>query len=289
MKDPYNFLHKIIMKENLRKYVYVLNRKTAGIIAQNPYPNKIWFYWSEGLENAPKIVHICLKSIKQYIPDMDIVFLDKNNVKKYINLPEHVLKKYKKGIICEAHFSDIVRVNLLNEYGGLWIDSTVYLTGKIPQDIINADFFAPALCDINPKRSTEFKYKDFLLPGVFCNHFMYAAEPHNYVMECMAAFLSEYWKDRDWSDYFMFYEFTAVAMEEDQKFFDIIINMLQNNYYPETPFLKLDSNLNAKYNKELWEQIKEFPIHKICKATSWKKRIPMKGSFAEKLFSGDLN
>lgn len=289
MKNPYNFLHKIIMKENLRKYTYVLNRQSTQRILSNPYPNKVWFYWSEGLEKAPKIVHICLKSIKQHIPNMDIILLDKNNVKKYIKLPRHVVKKHNEGIICEAHFSDIVRVNLLNEYGGLWLDSTVFLTGAIPRDIFEAEFFAPFLCDINPKKLADFEFKNLLLPGIFCNHFMYVSQPHNYVIECMVAFLNEYWKDRNWSDYFLFYEFTAVAMEEDQRFFEIIMTMLHEHYYTEKPFLNLNSNLDITYKPEAWKKIKAFPIHKICAATSWSKRKTIKGSFAEKLLNGELN
>ena len=289
MKNPCSFLHKVIMKENLRKYTYVLNRKTIATLSQNPYPNKIWFYWSDGVENAPKIVHICLKSIKKYIPNMDVVLLDKHSIKKYIKLPKHVMEKYKNGVICEAHFSDIVRVNLLKEYGGLWLDSTIFLTGAIPQDIFEAEFFAPSLCDINPKKSTEFKYKSLLLPGVFCNYFMYVSKPHNYVMECMVAFLNEYWKERNWADYFLFYEFTAVAMEEDNKFFDCIMNVIRNHYYPEPLFLQLNTNLDIQYTQEAWGQIKEFPIHKICQATSWRKRKVMFGSFAEKLINEELD
>ncbi len=289
MKNPYNFLHKVIMKENLRKYTYVLNRIKTQKVSPNPYPHKIWFYWSESLENAPKIVRICLKSIKKHIPGMDVITLDKNSVKKYIKLPKHILKKYEDGTICEAHFSDIVRVNLLNEYGGLWLDSTVFLTGAIPEDIFSADFFAPSLCDINPKKLPDFQYKNLLLPGIFCNYFMYVANPHNYVMECMVAFLNEYWKDRTWSDYFLFYEFTAVAMEEDPQFFDIIMNMIRNHYYPETAFLNLDTKLNEQYLPTTWKQLKKFPVHKICGATYWKKRKIIKGSFAEKLVNEKLN
>ena len=288
MKNPCSFLHKVIMKENLRKYTYVLNRKIVRNVSQNPYPNKIWFYWSDGVKDAPKIVHICLKSIKKYIPNMEIVLVDKNNVKKYVKLPKHILQKYEKKIICEAHFSDIVRVNLLNKYGGLWLDSTIFLTGALPRDIFKAEFFAPSLCDINPKKSPGFKYRSLLLPGVFCNYLMYASKPHNYVVECMVAFLNEYWKDRNWADYFLFYEFTAVAIEEDKKFFDVIVSMLRNHYYPEQLFLNLNTNLDAPYNQEIWNQIKEFPIHKICQAASWHKRKIVEGTFAEKLSNEEL-
>ena len=288
MKNPYNFLHKVIMKENLRKYTYVLNRHVSIAVSKNPYPNKVWFYWNDGVENAPEIVKICLKSIRKHIKNMEIIQLDSRNISNYIKLPKYIIDKYKAGIICEAHFSDIVRVNLLNEYGGLWMDSTVFLTGAIPDDMLQSEFFAPILCDINPKKSEKFVIKDLLLPGIFCNHFMFSAKPHNYVTECMVAFLNEYWKDRNWADYFFFYQFTAIALEEDNKFFDIFLNLIRKNYYTERPFLELDTNLNKKYSKQLWEQIRQFPIHKICGASIWRTRKIMPDTFAEKLMREEL-
>ena len=118
---------------------------------------------------------------------------------------------------------------------------------------------------------------------------MYVANPHNYVMECMVAFLNEYWKDRNWSDYFLFYEFTAIAMEEDRQFFDTIMHMLRNHYYPEKAFLNLDAKLNEQYDPKIWKQLKKFPVHKICGATYWEKRKIISGSFAEKLVNEKLN
>ncbi len=39
-------------------------------------------------------------------------------------------------------FSDIVRADLLANFGGIWIDATVFLTGPLEKYIIDADLFA---------------------------------------------------------------------------------------------------------------------------------------------------
>ena len=283
-KNRYNFLHKVLSKEPLRKYTYVLNKPEFKGEVSNPYPNKSWFYWSEGIDKAPDITPVCLKSIKKYIPNMEVICLDKHNIKKYIKLPEHILEKHKRGIISETHFSDIVRVYLLKEYGGLWIDCTTYLSGTLPKDIFEADFFAPSFLDIEPDK---FNFNDTVTCGVFCNCFMYAKKPHNYIVERMADFLTEYWKDKNWCDYFVFYEFATVAMEEDEKFFNKIMYMLKNHCYPESLFLGLSNIIHRRYNKNTWKKLKNFPIHKISLAVNGRKKYKA-GSYFDKLAKGEL-
>ena len=41
---------------------------------------------------------------------------------------EEIVEKWKRGIIGPAHFSDLIRLELLVRYGGYWIDATVYCT-----------------------------------------------------------------------------------------------------------------------------------------------------------------
>ena len=41
-----------------------------------------------------------------------------------------------------AGYSDLMRFALLEHYGGIWIDSTVYLTGQIPDAVSESKFFA---------------------------------------------------------------------------------------------------------------------------------------------------
>lgn len=42
----------------------------------------------------------------------------------------------------DAALSDLIRFSLLEHFGGTWIDATVLLTGKIPEYILESDFFA---------------------------------------------------------------------------------------------------------------------------------------------------
>ena len=44
-------------------------------------------------------------------------------------MPEYIVKKWEKGRIPAALFSDLLRLELLIKYGGTWIDSTVLCTG----------------------------------------------------------------------------------------------------------------------------------------------------------------
>ena len=101
----------------------------------------IWICWLQGLENAPEIVKRCVASVKQYMPKYEIRILTNENIYDYVSLPEHIVKKYKKGIIKFAHFSDILRTALLIQYGGIWIDSTVLFTGSIPSRVLDLSLF----------------------------------------------------------------------------------------------------------------------------------------------------
>lgn len=103
--------------------------------------NKVWVLWLQGESNAPQIVKNCISSIKNNMPEYDVVVLDSENLSNYINLPDYIEEKFKKGILSAAHYSDLIRLELLTNHGGVWIDSTVFLTGKLPSFITKSDLF----------------------------------------------------------------------------------------------------------------------------------------------------
>lgn len=47
-------------------------------------------------------------------------------------MPKIIIDKVKNSKIAWAFFSDIVRVLLLEKYGGLWLDATVWVPGVVP-------------------------------------------------------------------------------------------------------------------------------------------------------------
>lgn len=79
--------------------------------------------------------------MEKYVPDRKIIYLDANNYMKYIDIPNDIKEMYRQGIIGYAHFSDIIRLELLKKYGGLWLDATILLTGKIDSYITNSSLF----------------------------------------------------------------------------------------------------------------------------------------------------
>lgn len=95
----------------------------------------------QGIDNAPDIVKVCYQSIKKWMPDRKIHVIDQNNLFEYVNLPDYIINKWKKEIISNTLFSDFIRLSVLTQFGGIWVDATVLMTGKLPDYIKNADFF----------------------------------------------------------------------------------------------------------------------------------------------------
>ena len=101
---------------------------------------KIFSIWLQGEENAPALVKACFRSIRAHCTQ-ELVVLDEKTLFEYIKLPDIIMEKRKKGMIKNAHFADICRVELLYQYGGFWLDSTGFVTSPIPQWIVDQDFF----------------------------------------------------------------------------------------------------------------------------------------------------
>ena len=102
----------------------------------------IWTCWLQGIENAPALVKKCCESIVLNKPkEFDLIVITHDNLSDYIQLPDFILYKYNSGIISDTHLSDIIRILLLYEYGGCWIDATVYCSAKIPEYMLEGNMF----------------------------------------------------------------------------------------------------------------------------------------------------
>lgn len=104
-------------------------------------PKKIWFLWYQGLSAAPFVVRKCYESWQKYNPEWEVIFLDENNITEYItpSLPPEKLCQLSKN-----HQSDILRLELLSQHGGVWADSTTIC--RLPldewlEDYTQAGFF----------------------------------------------------------------------------------------------------------------------------------------------------
>ena len=106
------------------------------------HSNKVWVCWMQGMENAPEVVKVCYQSILDNFKDREVVLITAENVSEYAEFPDYVIDKYKRGIITHTHFSDILRLELLNRYGGTWIDATMFCTdSNFPDYMLNDKLF----------------------------------------------------------------------------------------------------------------------------------------------------
>ena len=97
----------------------------------------IYILWFQGLSQAPEIVQWCVHSWKKYNPDWTIIVLDYDNLHKYVDLRKVM---YDKDIeLC--HLADIVRMILLRDHGGLWVDATSFCNKPLK------DWFLPYMVE----------------------------------------------------------------------------------------------------------------------------------------------
>jgi len=215
----------------LRKYSYIPNEikknYSAGIETQL-LPHHVWSMWLQGEENAPDTVKLCLASIKKFYPNVTII--TENNFSDYIDIPEVIYEKYKKGIIRHCHFSDLIRVCLLEKYGGIWLDATCFLTSPVPEYILKEPFYILKAEAGSP------------------SNWFITSIPHYYITRVLKQFLTDYWTRENFTlTYFFFHEYIWLQAKENKfvkKYWNKILPT-HNRYY-----FVVDRLLEGYDNKE---------------------------------------
>ena len=216
------------------------------------HSNKVWVCWLQGMKTAPEIVKRCYQSLLDNLDDREIILLTNDNYKNWVTFPDHIQQKIDNGTITRTHMTDMLRLELLEHYGGTWIDATVFCTGKnIPGYIWDSDLFIyqcmkPGL-DGHATRTSSW--------------FITACTNHPIIM-LAKELLYEYWKTNNrMVDYFLIHDFIEIAIEAYPEEWMRVVPV--SNSIPHILLLRLDE----PYNEQVWEATKEMtPFHKL----SWK-------------------
>jgi len=234
-------------------------------------PRRVWFCWLQGLENAPELVRVCYDSLCKHITDREIVALTNENIAQYADLPEHVVKKHEKGIIPDAAFSDMVRLELLCKHGGTWIDATVLCTGgEDLKELLDADLF---VFQQIRKGTTQF---------LGMSSWMVTSAANNSLLMVVRDMLYEYWRGKNCVlDYFLIHLFFNMMAERHP---EVVVKMpRRNNRVPHC----LQRRLAEPYD-ELW--IRELKKHSAFHKLTY--RVPKgayrKGTFYDVLVYGGV-
>lgn len=230
--------------EYLKRYASVCG---APVERMEPGEKIIWVCWLQGFENAPALVQRCLESIKKYRGGYQVVELTEANIAQYVTLPDFIWDKYRKGIISHTHFSDILRFALLTEYGGVWIDATILLTGNLPDYITNTPLFVYH----SDQKGSSLLSVNFI-----------AADKHHPLVEDTFHMITAYWKAEcrtvDYNATAVFWTIAVRANEQNSALWQQVL------YVPSGLKEILINELNKPFDEKRWRQICELsPIHKL--------------------------
>lgn len=226
----------------------------------------IWQLWFQGYDNAPQLVKRCFDSVSEQMgDDYTIIILDEKSISEYIALPPFMWDKLTQGTLSKTFFSDLLRVCLLSAYGGVWIDATIYLSGKLPANWLSQDFFALQRSSVPPQdykvwQSFSSGYfvwdKDFKVR--FLNSFM-SAKAHNPIIMALQDILLAYWERENKLIHYFLFHFIFELLLQDERYAKA--NCAITN---DTDAHLLQLHAKEPYSVTLWQEIQRTtPLHKL--------------------------
>ena len=85
-------------------------------------PKTLFMYWHQGWDNAPYMVRRCCETWIKHNPNWNIHMMDAENIEEKIIVPS-VAKKLRLPL---PALSDVLRICLLQKWGGVWVDATLW-------------------------------------------------------------------------------------------------------------------------------------------------------------------
>lgn len=169
-----------ISKRYLKRYLHAADEVPIDVGGPAaPVEDRMFSLWLQGEEQAPPLVKACFRTMRSRLAQ-PVEVLDEKTLANWIELPGFVMDKWRGGKIKPAHFSDLVRVELMHSHGGMWLDATGFVTAPIPQRIVDEPFFV------------------YLAGGIRRHTFMQNAfiRSHrgNALLEMWRAMMLEYWR-----------------------------------------------------------------------------------------------
>ena len=163
---------------------------------------RIFTIWFQGLHEAPKLVSVCIERLRNVYGNR-VVILDSTNLREWVELPDYIWQKWEAGVITRAHFSDLCRIAMLYQHGGMWFDATDFLTSRVPEWVEKDDMFLYAAGDVVTPHS------------LIQSCFMRACKGHPLFGAWLHA-MEEFWKEEDKVvDYFLLHYMLRYMVENN--------------------------------------------------------------------------
>lgn len=153
--------------------------ETAEAQVDGAGPTRVYVLWAQSIDQAPEVVQLCHEQLVRVHARGEVVALDLEAARALVEIPAYVLHKTADDL---AMLSDVLRLELLARYGGVWADATCLALDDLiarTRDQMPAGFFA-------------FTRRDRPLASWFL-----ASEPGGYVVRMWKAAMHAYWQRFD--------------------------------------------------------------------------------------------
>lgn len=237
----------------------------------------IWVCWWQGLDSAPELVRKCIESIQKNAGNHEVIIITEDNYKEYVNIPKWVEDKKNAGIISLTNYSDLLRLSLLAEHGGMWLDAT-FFCAKPTID----EYFSSPLWSI--------KRPDYLhcsvASGYFAGYSLQCNVEQRWMFATIRDFFLYYWKNNDMLiDYLIVDYMIVLAQQKDSRISEAFKNIVPNNPCCD----ELYKVLGEPFDEEVWKTLtKDTSLFKL----TWKQEFPLqkhgKETFYAKILNGTL-
>jgi hypothetical protein len=104
-------------------------------------PKRLWLYWEQGWDKAPELVRTCASSWQAHNPDWDVELLDGETAERLTGMVSFMAGKQA----ARAATANMVRLSLLTQFGGAWVDATTLCTASLRTwlgPLMQSGFFA---------------------------------------------------------------------------------------------------------------------------------------------------
>lgn len=233
----------------------------------NDTSNKIWVFWAQGHEQMPQSVRRCYESLLRNRGEHEVVLLDLNNYKQYVDIPEYIVNKVGVGITL-THFSDILRATLLRDYGGYWLDATIYVTKTIEPGKELFTIRQPYL-------------SQYFSEGRWTGFLWYMPKGHP-IASFLCDYLLTYWMKNDTLIEYLLIDYIIKEVYLKNKVAAQELDAIKESN-PDMYFLQSDAAGNI-YDEKYWKEIcQRTQFLKTTWKVEWKREIDGKQTYYGKL------
>ena len=226
---------------------------TLEIKNRKAIPKIIWAFWDS--KEMPELVKICINNWKELHPDFEINILNNETIHTFLpNFPK--LKDFNP-----VFKSDLLRLSLLKEYGGIYLDASVFLNQRLDQYI---SFYIENNLDLlvfsSEGHPNEKKYP-------ITENWFIISEKNNLFIEKWLFYVTEVFLSNDFESYFKNNEtrkmaYNSVNETKRDYFFSYMASQLVMREITNTTIGFLDSTKNGffynYYFKFNYEKIAKF-------------------------------